>query len=485
MKATSLFGGVQAFNILISITRSKVIAILLGPAGIGVVGLLTSAVDLINSFASFGLSTSAVKDVAAAHSTNDLHRSGVVVTVFRRWVWITGLFATLLMIASSPWLSKLTFGNSEYTSAFAWISVTLLFNQLTNSQLVVLQGMRHLNYLARANVYGNVLSLFTTLPLYYFFGIDGVVPALILSSAASLTIAHFFAGKVKIQRVKVSKLRTVLEGRGMLKLGFFLSISGLVTTLVSYIVRIFISNQGGVEDVGLYNSGFQIINTYVGMIFAAMATDYYPRLSGVAHDNKQAASIINQQGEIALLIMAPIILFFLVFVDWIVIFLYSKKFVEITPMIQWAAVGMLFKAASWAIAFMFLAKGDSKLFFFSELVTNIYLLGFNLIGYQLGGLTGLGVSFLLTYVVYLLQVYLLARARYQFNFEFHFYKLFGIQLILAISCFLAVKVLEQPYSYMVGLCLIVVSVVHAYQELNKRLGLMAILENIRNRFFKK
>ena len=71
----------------------------------------------------------------------------------------------------------------------------------------------------------------------------------------------------------------------MLSLGFVISMSGLISLGASYIVRIYISNTGGVDDVGLYNAGFALINTYVGLVFTAMGTDYYPRLAAVA--NKQ------------------------------------------------------------------------------------------------------------------------------------------------------------------------------------------------------
>ena len=47
MKATSLFGGVQVFQIIIAVVRSKFVAILLGPSGMGIVGLLTSTTGLV------------------------------------------------------------------------------------------------------------------------------------------------------------------------------------------------------------------------------------------------------------------------------------------------------------------------------------------------------------------------------------------------------------------------------------------------------
>jgi len=80
-------------------------------------------------------------------------------------------------------------------------------------------------------------------------------------------------------------------------------------------------------------------------------------------------------------------------------------------MIYWAALGMFFKAASWAIAFVFLAKGASKLFFWNELIVNIYILILNILGYHYWGLTGLGLSFLVGYFLYLIQVYIIAQLK--------------------------------------------------------------------------
>ena len=102
-------------------------------------------------------------------------------------------------------------------------------------------------------------------------------------------------------------------------------------------------------------------------------------------------------------------LFFLIFINWVVIILYSTKFITVNEMIYWAALGMFFKAASWAIGFVFLAKGAGKIFFWSELVASIYLLSFNILGYYFMGLTGLGLSFLISYFFVLVQVYVIAR----------------------------------------------------------------------------
>lgn len=476
MKATSLFGGVQVFQIIIQVIRSKFVAILLGPAGMGIVGLLTSTLGLIGGFTNFGLSTSAVKDIAEAHSTENETRVATVIIVLRRLVWITGTLGMVIALIMSPMLSQLTFGNKEYTLAFIWISITLLFNQLTSGQFVVLQGMRKLKYLAQANLSGSILGLVIIVPLYYKMGIDGIVPGMIISSIISLSLSWFFAKKIVIKPIKVSKIRTIAASKNMLTMGFVISLSGFITLGVSYLVQIFINRKGGTSEVGLYNAGFVIINTYVGLIFTAMGTDYYPRLSSVAHSNQLCKQSINQQAEIATLILAPILLVFLVFINWAVILLYSTKFIAVNTMIYWAALGMFFKAASWAVAFIFLAKGTSKLFFWSELFGNVYILILNLLGYYYLGLTGLGISFMLGYILYLIQVFIIARLKFEFSFDIAFLKIFGFQFALAFCCFLAVKFLIQPYPYIFGVILILISGFHSFKELDKRIGVMEFLK---------
>lgn len=485
MKATSLFGGVQVFQIVISIVRSKFVALLLGPAGMGIVGLLTSTTGLVAGLTNFGLGTSAIKNISEANATGDEQRISTVISVMRRLVWITGTLGAVVTLLFSPWLSQFTFGNKEYTASFAWISATLLFSQLSTGELVLLQGLRKLQDLAKANVYGSIAGLLITVPLYYRFGVEGIVPVIVLTALITLFFSWYFAKKTKIGKTTINRAITVAEGKSMLVMGFMISLSGLISIAAAYLLRIFINRTGNMADVGLYNAGFAIINTYVGMIFTAMGTDYYPRLSAVANSNEQCARNVNQQSEIALLILAPVLIGFLVFIHWAIILLYSTQFLAITGMIYWASLGIFFKAVSWAIAFVFLAKGASRLFFWNELTGNTYTLGFSLLGYHFGGLTGLGVSFLMVYMIYLIQVYVIAKVKYHFSFTSSFLKIFAVQFSLALMSFAIVNLIEKPYTYVIGTLLIGVSCWYSYLELESRIGLKEIIRGFLQKYRNK
>jgi O-antigen/teichoic acid export membrane protein len=476
MKATSIFGGVQVFNIIIQVVRSKIIAVFLGSAGMGLMGLFNATIGILGNLTNFGLGISAVKDIATADNCKDEDRISDVITAFRRIVWITGILGLILTVVLSPWLSQLTFGNKRYTIAFIFLSVTLLFNQLSSGQKVLLQGVRKHKYLAKSDVIGSLLGLIATLPFYFIYGIDGIVPGIIVTSLFLVMTSWYFSNKVKVKKRAQTTSQTIAEGKGMLRMGFMISLSGLMLVGSSYIVRIYISRVGGIEQVGLYSAGFTIINTYVGMVFAAMATDYYPRLTTVANDTDLCRKTINQQAEIAILILAPILIVFLIFIKWIVILLYSYKFGEVNEMIYWAAMGMFFKATSWSISFVFLAKGASKIFFWNELIANVYLLAFNLLGYHFFGLTGLGISFAVSYIIYLLQVYYISKIKFEFSFDRDFLTIFCIHFGLCIAGFITIKYVMQPYNYILGIILIAISVWYSIIELEKRIGILSILK---------
>ena len=138
---------------------------------------------------------------------------------------------------------------------------------------------------------------------------------------------------------------------------------------------------------------------------------------------------------------------------------------------------MLFKMASWAISFIFIAKGESKLFMINETAVNIYSLGFQVAGYWLWGLMGVGIASLLTFVCYAIQVYVISRVRYGFRFSSAFNQVFLIQLLFLATCMMLVLVLDADWmKYVCGSFVIAISAWISLSGLEKRMGLLSVLK---------
>lgn len=470
-KSTSLFGGVQVITIIVTIIRSKFIAILLGPTGIGISGLLTSTASLVTALTNFSIERSSVKNISAANSLNNDNEVSKIVRVTRLLVWFSGFlgFASTLIFSSN--LSLFAFGNEDYTFAFEWLSITLLFNQISSGQLAILRGLRKLKFLALSSLIGSVSGLLISVPLYYKFGIEGIVPAIIISSIVVLSVNSYFSYKITFKKVKISKTLLNKEGKEIVFMGFILSLGSIIVMGVSYLIRIFISTTGSIEDVGFYNAGFAIVGSYFGVFFTSLTTDYYPRLANIANDQRKATKLMNEQSEMTILILAPILVCFLVFIKIIIVILYSTKFAPINSMIMWASLGMFFKAASYAIGVIFISKGDTKTLLFSELLSNVVLLFTSLLGYKYYGLEGIGIAYLTSFLFTYILNYIIVRIKYSFTYTSEFYKIFPLQLSLGLSGFIIMKYVPFYWNYFFGLLIICISVFFSFKGLDKRMDL--------------
>ena len=259
-------------------------------------------------------------------------------------------------------------------------------------------------------------------------------------------------------------------------MGVSMSLSGILNTAVAYALRGFIQANGGVEQVGLFQAGFIIMTTYVGMVMNAIATDYYPRLAAINKDNQKCREAVSQQGEIGVMILAPMLTICLVFMPFVLKILYSDRFLAANEYISWACLGMMLRLSSWVISFLFVAKAESKLFMINELSANLYYLVFSLIGYKTFGLVGLGIAFALEYVVYFVQCYLIVRKRYDFSFSNSFIKCYGIQLLLIITCLVIVLLLDGWLKYTTGSVIIAISCYMGFKGLNEKLELLSLVK---------
>ena len=479
-KATTLFGGVQVWKILISIIQTKFVALVLGPTGMGIKGMYSSATNLIQSITAMGLSNSAVRDVSEANGNGDAMKVSRTVAVLRKLVWFTGLLGMVSVFVLSPVLSKTTFGDYSYTIPFIILSVTLLLSQLTTGQNVILQGTRKLKYLAKAGMIGSVISLIVTVPFYYFWGIKGIVPTMVLEAISLLIIAYYYASKVKTMPINITLKEAVKEGKGMMTLGLVMTYNSMLVLGCMYVFRVFITRTGGISDVGLYTAGAAVVNSYVGLIFSAMTTDYYPRLAAVCHDDEKCKRIVNQQIEMAMLVIAPALMLFLMLAPGAVIFLYSDKFLPIVGFMKWAALGVFFKTISWAISYQIVAKGDKKAYASNETLSCIIGLALNIAAYYEWGITGVGISILIGYVIYLIIVYCVAYKKYNYSLSGDVIRLGLVLFACLVMIFLMQYLWETVSSYLLSMIVLMVGCYYSYRELDKRINIKdTILQTIK------
>lgn len=477
IKATGIVGGAQIFSILIGIIRTKAIAILLGPSGVGITGILQAITELVRNATSFGINFSGVKDIAEANASGNEVQIAKTVTILKRWALVTGILGMFVTIVLCVPLSKYSFGSDKYAISIALISVTLIISSVAAGQIALLQGLRYMGKMAKATLWGAVLSTVVTLPLYWWLGIDGIIPGMILTALGTVFVTWWYTRKINIVVPRLSVAETFKGGLNMARLGFFIVVTGFVATATMYVTRAYIMKKLNLEAVGFFQASWTIVNLYLGIVLNAMLADFFPRLSEINTDNKASNKLINEQMEMTLLIGSPLIISLIAFAQFTITILYSTKFSDAIALLQWQMLGAFIILIAWPLGVMFLAKNKGVFNILTDGIWSLaYLLfiflGWDYFGFIVLGIAYVGASFMKLITVYFSTSYL---GEFRFSNTNKFYiAVFGVTTLIALFN----VIFNASYiQYVFSGILIIFSTSFSYLKLNKILNIKQLIQS--------
>lgn len=413
LKVTGMFGGLQATNIICSVVRSKLVAIWIGATGVGLFGVLNAALEMINSLTQLGIRQSAVRDLAAASK----EEVPALVCVIRRWSLVLGCIGTLLTLVCSPWLSELSFGTRDYWWGFALLSATVVLSAVNNGEGAVFQGLKSFRKLSVCSMIGAAGGLIVSIPMFYLWRIDSIVPSIMAYALMTWLAMGYYRERVPRPGPAISWSQTIAIGRRFMLLGIYMTVTAVVTNAISYAFMSYLNNVGDMETTGYYNAGFTIVNRYVGLVFTAIAMEYFPRLASATGSQKRTGVFVSNQIYIALTVIVPLSLMFITASQLAVRLFYSGDFMVIMPFIVWATLGTVFRAVSWCMAFVILARGDGRTFLWTELLSGAASIALNIVCFNAWGYAGLGYAYILWYGIYTAIVGYVYFRRYKLKIE--------------------------------------------------------------------
>jgi len=414
LKSSAVIGGSSVINIGLGIVRTKVMAELLGPPGVGLLGIYSSITDLARTVAGMGINSSGVRQIAEAVGTGDTRRVARTVTTLRRVALLLGLLGALLLAALCLPISQISFGDNRHASAIVCLSLVVLLGSVSGGQLALLQGVRRIGDLARASIWGGVLGTFISILVVCCYARAGdarrgIVPSLVCVAAMGIAVSWWYSHKTRIESVRMRWAEVSSEVLDLLKLGFVFMASGFMTMGVAYLVRIIVLRKMGENAAGFYQSAWTLGGLYVGFILQAMGADFFPRLTAAARDHGECNRLVNEQAEVGLLLAGPGILGTLTFAPLVIQLFYSAKFGPAVEILRWICLGMVLRVASWPMGYILLAKGARQAFFWSELASSAAMMGLVWVCVQAFGLKGTGIAFFGAYVLYWFMIYAIVR----------------------------------------------------------------------------
>lgn len=438
--STALMGAASVVAMAFSLVRMKALAMLLGPAGVGLIALYSSIADVAVALAGMGVSQSGVRQIAQAEGSGDAGRIASTVGALGRTSLVLGLAGGVGLVVLAVPAAVLTFGSAEYTLAVAALGLVVLLRIVTGGQTALLQGMRRIGDVATLNVIAAIAGVVIMVPLVFAWREAAIVPALILVAAATWIAAEVFRRRVPgILSTAAARPRPG-ETAQLLRLGFAFMVSGFLTMGAAYAVRILVLHGSGVGAAGLYQAAWALAGLYVGVVLQAMGTDFYPRLTAAAEDNATVNRLVNEQTEVSLLLAAPGVLATITFAHLAMLAFYSSEFAPAASLLRWLCLGMMLRIVSWPMGFIIVAKGWQKTFIAVEIAATMAHVGAAALLIPVAGPDGAGMAFAGLYVGHSVLVYLIARRRCGFGFSppnRRLILLFGAACAIAFGSFLA------------------------------------------------
>lgn len=399
LKASSIIGGASVINMVIGIAKVKMLAILLGPAGVGLMGLYQNIMGMAATLAGCGIGTSGVRQLAASAG------EASTLALVRRTLWLPNLILGLTGIAML-WLlrdqvSNWVFADATHAGEVGWLGLGVLLTLIAGSQTALLQGMRRIGDLARVSIISAFFGAILGIALVYWLGESGVLWFVLTAPIVSILVAGFYANRLPKPESSHDWQVISQQWKAMLKLGIPLMATGLLTLGTQLAARTLIVRELRLDASGYFQAAWAISMTYIGFVLSAMGSDFYPRLTAAIKDHPQARRLVNDQSEMALLLAGPVLLAMVTLAPWIINLPYSTSFAPATDVLRWQVLGDILKVASWPMGFILLAQGQGGLFIGVELVWNVAYLGAISIALQQHGLVIAGVGFWISYMLLL------------------------------------------------------------------------------------
>jgi PST family polysaccharide transporter len=450
--------------------RIKCAALLIGPAGVGLVGIYQTLQEMAGTLTGLGIHQSAVRDIAATTHAGDHAALGRLVTSLRRVCWLTGLIGALCLLILASTLSRYTFGSEDYATDIALLAPTIFLARIQAGQAAILQGMRRIDDLARLNILGAATGTAFAVICYAWLGVRGIIPSLLLLALTQTVASWFFVRRMAMTAVPVPWPETLRDARTLLRLGLAFMSSGLLAALVAFLTRAWITQQMDLMTVGLFTAAFSLSGMFINFVLTAMGADYYPRLTAAAHDKGAMTRLVNEQTEVGLLLAVPGLLATLTMAPWIIRAFFSSEFLPAATLLQWFILGCLGRVIAWPLGYIPMAMAHSRWFFVTETAFNVLHLAMIWAGLAMFGVEGTAIAFFAAYVLYAIALYLLAIHLIQFAWSASTLRLLSLLLPLLALAFFCARYFSPALGSGIGVVLSLAAALASVRGLAQRIG---------------
>jgi len=432
----------SVFTLLFGVITSKIIAVNLGPTGVGLLSILRQTRDTLLMLTSFNGGTAIVQGIASRRE-NDRYTYSFVVSVI---ILISTIVVVFVLLLGAPFIAKYTLHRTDpkYIWLIRGISIPLIFSTGIMLFSSILNGYRAIGRLAIVHVTASAMSMIIAYPITLYVADGnpiGFIWMMSISTGIGCLAAYVFARYANMLPSTKEVMSILNKDIALENVQYFLSfatttlVTGFASTLTVLAIRSMIVSNQGLGAAGIFDVAWTLSMMYITLVLTSFSTYYMPTLSQ-SKDLVSKNLLVTRIFRLTVLIVVPLIISVIVLKPLIVQLLYSSKFLYALTIIRWMLIGDYLKSTSWVFGVTIIASADKRTLFWSEILFQLLFLslaGVAMVYFE--NLEGIGIAFVIMYSLYLIFTIYYVRSNFQFNLETSnvFKWILGFLIIIAAS----------------------------------------------------
>ncbi|MCT8963102.1 O-antigen translocase [Pseudomonas veronii] len=388
----------HAAKILAGFALLKIMAVYLGPDGIGQLGHMMSVVSILTVLSGGGVINGVVKYTSEYRS-----RPVVLFRFVSASASYAVCFALALMVLgiifSGP-IARLVFNDGDMYPVICILAVMQLFFAFANIVFGVSNGLMDTKVFAFSQLFGSLLSIPLFWAVIYYFAVPGAALSMVFASSLCAIPAFFYFRKSKFwNRINLS-LSLNSSFSKLFSYTVMLLFSTVCFPIVEIFVRQMLITQVGFHDAGIWQASIRLSAAYLGFFTVFLSFYFMPKAS-LLNENSKLSSLVF---KCLLFVQAAFFLGALVLYlgrGFFITLLFSLEFSGLKDLIAYQLIGDFFKISSYVFGFIAVAKAATKLYIAAEIIQGGVFFGIaTFLSSRVQGVESVMQAYMLTYIVY-------------------------------------------------------------------------------------
>lgn len=385
----------------------KIVASIIGPAGVALVGQLNNFAMIAMSFSSGGINSGITKYIAEYREDNSMVAQ--LLSNALRITAICSAICAVVLIVFHRYISQLVMLSADYGYVFVIFGITILLYALNNMLISIVNGYKEFRRFVYINIANSIIGVIFTVALVMFWQLKGALISAVTFQSIMLFVTLWMLRGTPWLDLKFfkEKFNRVIAGK-YFRYALMTLTTALTVPIVQMLLRGYVMAEISPIEAGWWEGMQRISNMYLMVITTSFSVYYLPRLSEITDAKELRHEIIKSYK-----VIVPILLlgFSLIYIMrfFVIKLLFTPDFMPMSHLFAWQLAGDFFKICSWLIAYLMVAKAMLKMFIITEIIFSVNRLVISLLLVNINGIIGLTQGYLIDYILYMVVILIALR----------------------------------------------------------------------------